>query len=318
MHRLTTAFQKTSLFIKPRGITLGKATYATSTEAPLSNRQKFKQVQPSPKLYEKLEKLGFGSLLRTKRYSGLNKEKERRKQKELKFNDRAGSVDPKYNFPLLSFFAGAKVHTSIPPESLDEVAFVGRSNVGKSSLLNSLADTTVVRTSDKPGLTQQLNFFNVGKLFNMVDMPGYGFAFVDESERAKWRELMETYISDRKTLKRVYVVLDARHGIKVADIEFLKMLDSKRVKFQIVLTKCDLLVLPDLARRVTMVENDIKQFRNAVQNVAAVSSKTLSGVNQLRKELLFLTNHLKPREFYEAIEEQKQETLQKKNKKRRV
>ncbi|CAO3660220.1 unnamed protein product [Rhizopus stolonifer] len=129
---------------------------------------------------------------------------------------------------------------------------------------------------------------------------------------------METYISDRKTLKRVYVVLDARHGIKVADIEFLKMLDSKRAKFQIVLTKCDLLILPDLARRVTMVENDIKQFRNAVQNVVAVSSKTLSGVNQLRKELLFLTNHLKPREFYEAIEEQKQEILQKKNKKRRV
>ncbi|CAO3660216.1 unnamed protein product [Rhizopus stolonifer] len=90
MHRLTTAFQKTNLFIKPRGITLGKATYTTSTEAPLSNCQKFKQVQPSPKLYEKLEKLGFGSLLRTKRYSGLNKEKERRQQKELKFNDWAG------------------------------------------------------------------------------------------------------------------------------------------------------------------------------------------------------------------------------------
>jgi GTP-binding protein EngB required for normal cell division len=90
---------------------------------------------------------------------------------------------------------------------------------------------------------------------------------------------------------------------------------SKRVKFQIVLTKCDLLVLPDLAKRITVVENDIKQFRNAVQAVIAVSSKTSSGVNQLRKEMLFLTNHLKPKEFYEAIEEQKKEKLERRKRK---
>ncbi|KAG1143604.1 hypothetical protein G6F37_009227 [Rhizopus arrhizus] len=319
MHRLTTIFEKSSFF-KPQRITsyLNQANYKTvaETTVPISNRQKFKQIQPSPKLYEKLEKLGFGILLRTKRYAGLHKQKQKQEQKQLKWTDQVGSVpEPKYHFPLLSFFAGAKIHTSIPPESLEEIAFVGRSNVGKSSLLNSLAETTIVRTSDKPGLTQQLNFFNVGKLFHMVDMPGYGFAFADEAERAKWRELMETYISSRKTLKRVYVVLDARHGIKVADVDFLKMLDSKRVKFQIVLTKCDLLVLPDLAKRITVVENDIKQFRNAVQAVIAVSSKTSSGINQLRKEMLFLTNHLKPKEFYEAIEEQKKEKLERRKRK---
>jgi hypothetical protein len=109
---------------------------------------------------------------------------------------------------LLSFFAGAKVPTSFPPESLDEIAFVGihlmlillilcklfiqfqfigRSNVGKSSLINSVAESSVVRTSDKPGLTQQINFYNVGKLFHMIDMPGYGFAFVDDAEREQWR-----------------------------------------------------------------------------------------------------------------------------------
>ncbi|KAI9280671.1 P-loop containing nucleoside triphosphate hydrolase protein [Sporodiniella umbellata] len=315
MHRLTATLQRSDAGRNLTKTLLGAK--GVPAEVQLSNRQKFKQIQPSPKLYEKLEKLGFGSLLKTKRYASLNKEKDRRQKKELKWNDRAGSVDPHYNFPLLSFFAGAKVPTSFPPETLDEIAFVGRSNVGKSSLLNSLAETTVVRTSDKPGLTQQLNFFNVGKLFHMVDMPGYGFAFVDESEREKWRGLMETYIADRKTLKRVYVVLDARHGIKVADTEFLKMLESKRSKFQIVLTKCDLLVLPDLARRITMVEDNIKQYRYAVQNVIAVSSKSLGGINQLRKEMLFLMNHLKPREFYEAIEEQKQEKLQKKKKKER-
>lgn len=91
---------------------------------------------------------------------------------------------------MLSFFAGAKVPSSIPPESLDEVAFVGRSNVGKSSLINAVADSTIVRTSDKPGLTQQLNFYHVGKLFHMVDMPGYGFAFAEEEQRQQWRELV--------------------------------------------------------------------------------------------------------------------------------
>ncbi|KAG1178112.1 hypothetical protein G6F70_003580 [Rhizopus microsporus] len=289
---------------------LTKAT--TESTKQLSNRQKFKQLQPSPRLYEKLENLGFGALLRTKRYAAVYKQRERQKQ------EKSDTVpETKYSFPLLSFFAGAKVPSSIPPESLDEIAFVGRSNVGKSSLLNSLAETTIVRTSDKPGLTQQLNFFNVGKLFHMVDMPGYGFAFADEQDRVKWRDLMETYISTRKTLKRVFVVIDARHGLKVADKEFLNMLNSKRVKFQIVLTKCDLVVLPDLARRIMVVEDDIKQMRNAVKSVVVVSSKTSAGINQFRKEILFLMNHLKPREFYEAIEEKKIEKQTKKKSDRR-
>ncbi|KAI8142608.1 P-loop containing nucleoside triphosphate hydrolase protein [Fennellomyces sp. T-0311] len=252
----------------------------------LSNRQRFNQIQPPQKLYEKLERLGFGSLRRTKRFAWQNK---------------AGpseAKEPEYNFPLLSFFAGAKTPASFPPEDLGEVAVVGRSNVGKSSLLNCLAATTIVRVSDKPGLTQQLNFFSVGRLFYMVDMPGYGFALVDEKEREQWRSLMEYYISNRKTLKRVYLVVDARHGLKVADLDFLRMLDSKKVKFQIVMTKGDIPVLPTLARRIITVQEGIKGFRNAVQDVLVVSSKTGAGVNQMRKEMLFLMGHLKPKEFY--------------------
>jgi GTP-binding protein EngB required for normal cell division len=118
---------------------------------------------------------------------------------------------------------------------------------------------------------------------------------------------METYIATRKTLKRVYVVIDARHGIKVADTEFLKMLNSKQVKFQIVLTKSDLLVLPNLARRILTVENDINQYRNAIKDVVVVSSKTGCGINQLRKEVLFLVNNLKPKTFYEQVEQEKAE-----------
>ncbi|GAA5800969.1 P-loop containing nucleoside triphosphate hydrolase protein [Helicostylum pulchrum] len=288
-------------------------TNAPSTE--LSNRQKFNQIAPPVKLYEKLEKLGFGTLLKTKRFAGVHKQKAKRDQQRLQHTERVGPPpEPKYAFPLLSFFAGAKVPTSFPPESLDEIAFVGRSNVGKSSLINSLAESSVVRTSDKPGLTQQINFFNVGKLFHMIDMPGYGFAFVDEAERETWRELMETYVSQRKTLKRVYVVLDARHGVKVADTEFLGMLNSKQVKFQVVLTKCDLLVLPNLARRIVTIEEHLKPLRNAVKDVVVVSSKTDAGINQFRKEMLFLMGHLKPKEFYDAIQATQDEKEAKRNK----
>lgn len=125
---------------------------------------------------------------------------------------------------------------------------------------------------------------------------------------------MESYVSQRNALKRVYVVLDARHGVKVADTEFLRMLNSKQVKFQIVLTKCDLLVLPSLARRIVTIEEHLKPLRNAVKDVVVVSSKTGAGINQFRKEMLFLMGHLKPKEFYENIQASKDEKEAKKNK----
>ncbi|KAL0074160.1 P-loop containing nucleoside triphosphate hydrolase protein [Phycomyces blakesleeanus] len=266
-------------------------------ENELSNRQKFNRVEPSARVYEKLEKLGFGTLRQTKRFSIV-----RGKQKPVSEKD--GPPDPEYSFPLLSFFAGAKTPASFPPESLVEIGFVGRSNVGKSSLINSLAESTVVRTSDKPGLTQQINFFSAGSLFHMVDMPGYGFAFVDDAERQQWRDLMENYAEKRTILKRLFVVIDARHGLKVADHDFLQMLDSKKVRFQIVLTKCDLQVLPILARRVMVVQESIRTYRHSVKDVLVVSSKTGSGINQMRKEILFLTGKLQPREFYKPKKEE--------------
>ncbi|KAI8092690.1 P-loop containing nucleoside triphosphate hydrolase protein [Halteromyces radiatus] len=273
-----------------RNLSLKKPLIQQTTKD-LSNRQKFKQLDPPLRLYERLERLGFGSLRRTKRYQAVRQQKSK---------DKHPIPDPEYKLPFLSFFAGAKTPASFPETHLEEVAFVGRSNVGKSSLLNSLASTTIVRTSDKPGLTQQINFFSVGRLFYMVDMPGYGFAFVDEQQRQQWRQLMETYISERKNLKRIYVVIDARHGLKLADLDFLNMLDRKRVKFQVVMTKCDLQVLPTLARRIMVVEKDIKKFHHAIQNVLVVSSKTGAGINQMRKEMLFITGHLKDNDYYET------------------
>jgi len=259
----------------------------------LSNRQKFNQLQPPPSVFTKLEKLGFGELRRTSRYASLRKVAA--KDKDQNQNQ---AIEPEYRFPLLQFFAGAKIPTSIPDVSVPEVAFVGRSNVGKSSLINALAESSTVRTSDKPGLTQQLNFYSVGRLFNIIDMPGYGFAFADEDKRRQWRELMETYMTQRSTLKLVYVVIDARHGLKVADKEFLSMLEKQRVPFQIVLTKCDLIILPTLARRYMVALQDVAQYRHARKEVAIASSRSKAGINQLRKEILRNVGHLRSEKYY--------------------
>ncbi|ORX45659.1 P-loop containing nucleoside triphosphate hydrolase protein [Hesseltinella vesiculosa] len=266
---------------------------AAAASMTLSNRQKFKQVSPPASLYDRLERLGFDQLRRTKRFKKLKQKQYEKAKKDEKYEQRQKS-DVHYKLPHLTFYAGAKAASSFPADTLLEVGFVGRSNVGKSSLLNALAETTIVRTSDKPGLTQQLNFYSAGSKFMLVDMPGYGFAHAEEEERESWLELIDTYINERKALKRIYVVIDGRHGLKVADLEFLKELDKKRVKFQVVLTKCDLVVLPTLARRLMVVENDIRSYRHAVRDVLAVSSKSQAGINQMRKEMLSLTGHLHP------------------------
>ncbi|KAF9348108.1 hypothetical protein BGX26_000447 [Mortierella sp. AD094] len=138
---------------------------------------------------------------------------------------------------------------------LQEIAIVGRSNVGKSTMLNKLTESpNTARVSSKPGLTRQLNFYRCGDKFVVVDMPGYGFAFAKEEDKSAWKELIEEYLSSRKSLRRIYVMIDARHGLKAADKEFLAMLDSKSKKFQVVLTKCDLVTPPDLARRYMVVQ----------------------------------------------------------------
>lgn len=110
------------------------------------------------------------------------------------------------------------------------------------------------------------------------------------------------------------MVLDARHGVKVADTEFFRMLNSKKTKFQVVLTKCDLLKLPDLAKRIITIEDHLKPLRNAVKDVVVVSSKTDAGINQFRKEMLFLVGHLKPKEFYDAIQAAQDEKEAKRSK----
>ncbi|RGB43554.1 P-loop containing nucleoside triphosphate hydrolase protein [Rhizophagus diaphanus] len=252
--------------VEPRRIsTISNKAFVKSNRHEISNRKKFRQINPPPSILREIEALGLGKPRRTKtsrfatKVAIVGRKKLENKLGNLKVEQE------KLELPHLSFFAGAKIPSSFPPERVPEVAFVGRSNVGKSSLINALADTTVVRISDKPGLTRQINFYAAGKIFNMVDMPGYGFAYVKEEEKTQWRELVR---------------------IKLADVEFLEMLDKKGVEIQIVLTKCDMVIPPDLARRYVVVKEKLQHYKNVSDDPLMVSARKKTGILKLRKEVL--------------------------------
>ncbi|KAK9057513.1 hypothetical protein SSX86_022349 [Deinandra increscens subsp. villosa] len=186
----------------------------------------------------------------------------------------------------LTFFAAAKVSSSFPPPDLPEIAFAGRSNVGKSSLLNSLTrQWGVVRTSDKPGLTQTINFFNLGSKLCLVDLPGYGFAYAKEEVKESWEELVKEYVSTREGLKRVCLLIDTKWGMKPRDHELIDLMERSKTKYQIVLTKTDLAFPVDVARRAMQIEENLKTKKSALQPLMMVSSKTGAGIRTLRTVL---------------------------------
>lgn len=195
----------------------------------------------------------------------------------------------------MEFFAAAKVSSSFPPPDLPEIAFAGRSNVGKSSLLNALTrQWGVVRTSDKPGHTQSINFFNLGTKLCLVDLPGYGFAYAKEEVKESWEELVKEYVSTRVGLKRVCLLVDTKWGIKPRDHELIHLMERYQTKYQIVLTKTDTVFPLDVARRAMQIEETLKDHRSIVQPLMMVSSKSGAGIRTLRTVIGKLARFVKP------------------------
>lgn len=181
------------------------------------------------------------------------------------------------------FVAASGTVASLPPMRGIEIAFAGRSNVGKSSLINALtARKALARTSRTPGRTQELIFFSGGQDLTIVDMPGYGYAAAAKSKIAAWTDLIHAYLVGRRNLARVYLLIDARHGLKDTDDPTLDALGSAAVSHQIVLTKCDAVKKSELAGRIAEVEAALAKRPAAFPGVLVTSSEDGTGIPELR------------------------------------
>ena len=185
------------------------------------------------------------------------------------------------------FVLGVAQLSQLPPDRpLEEIAFAGRSNVGKSSLINALTGRrTLAKTSNTPGRTQQLNYFKLNNCLYMVDLPGYGFAQAPENMVKQWQKMIFAYLQGRVNLKRVFVLIDSRHGIKKVDKEIMEMLDKAAVNYQIVLTKSDKISAKALAQVWQDTTNIIKKHPAAHVNVLVTSSEKGDGIAEMRAEI---------------------------------
>jgi GTP-binding protein len=184
------------------------------------------------------------------------------------------------------FLSAAGSLASLPPMAGPEIAFAGRSNVGKSSLINALTGRrALARTSSTPGRTQELIFFGcagaAGRLV-LVDMPGYGYAAAARSKITAWTRLIHDYLRGRATLARVYLLVDARHGLMAADDEILRTLDQVAVSYQIVLTKSDRVTPSDLTARLTSLQTSLARHPAAYPAILTTAAETGAGVAELR------------------------------------
>ena len=177
----------------------------------------------------------------------------------------------------------------LPDADLDEIAFAGRSNVGKSSLINALFNQKkLAKTSSTPGRTQQLNFFNFDNKLYLVDLPGYGYAKAPEKMVRQWQAVLKTYLRGRPNLRRVFLLIDSRHGIKDEDLEIMKMLDISAVPYQIVLTKIDKISATELAKVIEQTTLEITKHAAALPDIVSTSSEKKVGLNLLKAEICSL------------------------------
>ena len=189
----------------------------------------------------------------------------------------------------VTFLLSAPQLKFLPEPAVPEIAFCGRSNVGKSSLLNALTGRkSIARASVTPGRTQELNFFDVGDplRFRLVDMPGYGFAKAPPKVVERWKALVRDYLRGRQTLKRTLLLIDARHGPKEVDREMMKMLDEAAAGYRVVLTKADKLKASELAKTVEITSAEARKHPAAFPEVHVTSAEKGMGIAELRAAVL--------------------------------
>lgn len=183
----------------------------------------------------------------------------------------------------VEFVKGVVAMDGLPPADRPEVCFAGRSNVGKSSLINALTGRKgIARASNTPGRTQEINYFALGDHGYLVDLPGYGFARAPVAVVAKWQALLKNYLAGRPNLRRAFALIDSRHGVKEVDHEIMKLLDRSAVPFQVVLTKTDKIGRDALAKVIAQVEDALQKHPAAYPELVVTSSDKGHGIATLR------------------------------------
>ncbi|MDW4549757.1 ribosome biogenesis GTP-binding protein YihA/YsxC [Defluviimonas sp. D31] len=183
----------------------------------------------------------------------------------------------------VEFLKGVVAMEGLPPADRMEVCFAGRSNVGKSSLINALTGRkALARASNTPGRTQEINYFTAGGSHYLVDLPGYGYAEAPVAVVAKWQRLLKSYLGGRQTLRRAFVLVDMRHGIKPVDEEILTLLDRSAVTFEVVLTKADKVKAADREKTLAQVRAALQKHPAAYPEIVVTSSEKGDGIETLR------------------------------------
>lgn len=184
------------------------------------------------------------------------------------------------------FVLGVAQLEQLPVDDRKEIAFAGRSNVGKSSLINALTSRKgLAKTSNTPGRTQQMNYFNLADKMYVVDLPGYGYAQAPEAMVREWQKMIFTYLQGRASLSRVFLLIDSRHGLKKLDLDIMALLDKAAVTYQVVLTKIDKISKTELATVVEAVNKAVKTHPAAFVRVGVTSSEKNIGIEELRAEI---------------------------------